>query len=148
MALLRGLFRSLGFDPNDLVIYMRPQTGAEPEEDTKVKKFAELTKFVPRFDELVGASSSDPMLPELKAEFYTAYAMFAVPEWRSIVASVPTKSELERDVPSYSAEKVLAVLTAIQQIDAMMPGTFNSKVCDGSVSQLLERLAQVDTVET
>ena len=37
---------------------------------------------------------------------------------------------------------------AIQQNDAMMPGTFNSKVCDGSVSQLLERLAQVDTVET
>ena len=61
---------------------------------------------------------------------------------------MPTKPELERDTSSYNAEKVLAVLTAIQQIDTMMPGTFNSKVCDGSVSHLLERLAQVGTVET
>ncbi|RAV34496.1 hypothetical protein CWC39_02915 [Corynebacterium heidelbergense] len=34
MPLLRGLFRALGFDPNELVMYVRPQTGAEPEEYT------------------------------------------------------------------------------------------------------------------
>ncbi|WCZ36145.1 hypothetical protein CHEID_02920 [Corynebacterium heidelbergense] len=76
------------------------------------------------------------------------FTKFAVPEWHGIVTSVPTKPELDRDVSSYNAEKSLAVLTAIQQIDTMMPGTFKSKVCDGSVGQLLERLAHVDTVET
>lgn len=147
MILLRGLFRALGLDPNDLVIYMRPQTGAEPEEATQVSKYAELTKFSPRFDELVGVPATDPMLPELKAEFLTAFKEYAVPEWHSVVTTVPTKPELDSAITSYDAVTVLAVLTAVGQIDSMMPGTFISKVRDGSVSQLLERLAHVDTVE-
>lgn len=148
MTLLRGLFRALGFDPNDLVIYMRPETQTEPEVDTKVKKYGELTKFIPRFDELAGVSNSDPTFPELKAEFFADFKMHATPDWQSIVPSVPTSADLERELPSYDAKRVLAALTAIQQIDSMMPGTFKTRVNDGSVSRLLKRLSQVDVAAT
>ncbi|HIW94920.1 MAG TPA: DUF262 domain-containing protein [Candidatus Corynebacterium gallistercoris] len=148
MTLLRGLFRALGFDPNELVIYMRPESEADPEEDTKVKKYVELTKFIPRFDELAGVTSSDPTFPELKAEFFTEFKKHAIPNWQSVVTSVPSTDQLERELSSFDAKRVLAVLTAIQQVDSIMPGTFKARVHDGSLSRLLNRLSQVDVAVT
>ena len=146
MTVLRRLFHYLNIDTDSLVITLRKESSATDEDhDELVRKHAELTKFIPQFEELEGSRASDSDIASLQSEYNEVLAEFARSDWQQFLAdgSYPNVSDPVL-ISQRSIEELLASLSALRQAEAFVPGQFRTACIDGTIAKILQRLEDID----
>lgn len=146
MTVLRRLFHYLDIDTDSLVITLRKESSATDEgHDELVGKHAELTKFIPQFEELEGSRASNSDIASLQSEYNEALAEFARSDWQQFLAdgSYPNVSDPAL-ISQRSIEELLASLSALRQAEAFVPGQFRTACVDGTLAKILQRLEDID----
>lgn len=141
LASLRKLFNHLDLDTDDLVFTLRNNDTAEPEDTVdEPGPFAELTKFLPRMEELASSAATAEDTRDLRDEFTTAFANFIVANPQ---ASLPGKNlpdlETAAFIETATAEDILAALSMMFQVESIMP-QFHRLIAAGTVVQWLTAL--------
>ncbi|MFM1723911.1 DUF262 domain-containing protein [Rhodococcus sp. PAM 2766] len=134
LAGLRKLFNHLDIDTDDLVFTLRNTETVESEKTVdQPGPFAELTKFLPRMEELSSAAATVEDTRDLRDEFTKAFARFTVANPQS---ALPGKNlpDLETDgfIENATAEDILAALSMMFQVEGMMP-QFHRLIASGTV---------------
>lgn len=147
VTVLRRLFHYLNIDTDSLVITLRKESSATDEghDDEPAGKHAELTKFIPQFEELAGSRASDSDIASLQSEYNEALAEFARSDWQQFLAdgSYPNVSDPVL-ISQRSIDELLASLSALRQAEAFVPGQFRTACIDGTIAKILQRLEDID----
>ncbi|MDK4235619.1 DUF262 domain-containing protein [Corynebacterium propinquum] len=147
MTVLRRLFHYLDIDTDSLVITLRKESSARDEgnDDEPTGKHAELTKFIPQFEELEGSRASDSDIASLQSEYNEVLAEFARSDWQQFLAdgSYPNVSDPVL-ISQRSIEELLASLSALRQAETFVPGQFRTACIDGTFAKILQRLEDID----
>lgn len=139
LAVLRKLFDHLDVDTDDLLFTLRNTDAAEPEGEVDDNgPFAELTKFLPEMEELASTAVTDEETRRLRDDFTTVFARFAIPNPQ---AALPGKSlpdlETAGFIENARADNVLAALSLMLQVEAMIPGQFHRLIVAGTIVRWL-----------
>ncbi|ANS29901.1 hypothetical protein R1CP_26265 [Rhodococcus opacus] len=139
LAVLRKLFDHLDVDTDDLLFTLRNTDAAESEGEVDDKgPFAELTKFLPEMGELASTAVTDEETRRLRDDFTTVFARFTIPNPQ---AALPGKSlpdlETAGFIENARADNVLAALSLMLQVEAMIPGQFHRLIVAGIIVRWL-----------
>lgn len=147
MRLIRSLFEHLELDPEDLVFTFRPEKSDadSPNEQVDASPFSPLTKFIDRFDELIGQSVTPEDTLELREEFLRDFDPFQRDEpARDLDGRTLPDFEKPEVVSDCDAEQILAALTTTLQATRIFdPLALHSKITSGVASLWLRRLHQL-----
>ncbi|EKT76864.1 hypothetical protein WSS_A40635 [Rhodococcus opacus M213] len=138
LAVLRKLFDHLDIDTDDLVFTLRNNDSAQPEDTVdEPGPFAELTKFLPRMEELSSSAATEEDTRDLRYEFTHEFAGFTVANPQ---AALPGKNlpdlETEAFIEKATADDILAALSMMFQVEGMMP-QFHRLIASGAVVRWL-----------
>ncbi|WP_137726482.1 DUF262 domain-containing protein [Prescottella subtropica] len=142
LAGLRKLFNHLDIDTDDLVFTLRNTETAEFEETVdEPGPFAELTKFLPRMEELSSAATTVEDTRDLRDEFTQAFIGFTVANPQT---ALPGKNLPDLETAGFiekaTADDILAGLSMMFQVEGMMP-QFHRLIASGTVVRWLTVLA-------
>ena len=138
LAVLRKLFNHLDVDTDDLVFTLRNNDSAQPEDTVdEPGPFGELTKFLPRMEELSSSAATEEDTRDLRYEFTNEFAGFTVANPQ---AALPGKNlpdlETEAFIEKATADDILAALSMMFQVEGVMP-QFHRLIASGAVVRWL-----------
>lgn len=152
IAQLRRFFDGMGIDPEEVALTIRHSA----EDDSQIEDIAEpsgpyadLVKFVPRFEQLSNAeaqgtatSTDDTEVTELIEEFHELFTPHFITTPAKVLGTAPRRFVKDSaKMESVSPDQVLALISGIViETQALDPDALTDAARDGSLAGLLKKL--------
>ena len=153
---LRQLFDQLDLNPDELVFTLRSSRKEASTTDStdeivtapSSSPYVELTKFLPRFEELQGSAPSLGETAEIRQEFRHAFELFSTADPMTALGSRPVMEFEPSIILGSTPEQVLALVQmTLQQEMQIDPGFFHRAILDGRAVAWLGRLGDSRAVQ-
>lgn len=147
VSLMRRFFSHIGLDPEELVITLRSEDPTAPDEgftEPEASPYDELTKFIPRFDEILGLPIEDDLVTEATDEFAQAFEPFRVRDVLGTLGTGVKKFSADPDrLQNASAEQVLALISFVfDEQERADPEALQEAATNGSLTSWVNLLTQ------
>lgn len=149
LGLLRKVCSSIGYDPDEILIYVRPErvdgdATNSTQENAENIPYAELVALKPLIDELVGSNLDEADTADERQELVTAVETYRVEEPKQVLGGVTLQEFInQHDVQSMTAEQAIACLSLFAEMaDLMGQQVWHDAILRGTVSVLLSALEQ------
>lgn len=150
VSLMRRLFNQAGLDTEELVITLRPEesdsdhSADSSRSEDEEAPYEDLTKFLPRFEEIRGLPTGDPLLEETTEEFARTFEPFRDQQPLTTLGTSVRKfcadpNRLEVATPS---ELLALVSSKVDETERVDPEALLEAAADGSLSSWVSRLSQ------
>ncbi len=152
VTLMRRLFAHIDLDPNELIITLQPgfnhHVGAVDEVETDLdseladQPYAELLKFRPLLDELIGSDVHSDQVRDVAEEFLIAFAPFSEPQPHVVLGTSPARFVADEEKMRVAGPEQFAALIGWKSIEAKLldPDAIATAIVDGTLSDWVSRL--------
>ncbi len=144
ISMLRRVCDAIGYDPDEIVIYMRPEASdqdAVGSDDGEVEESPndDLVASKALIDELVGASLTEADTADERANLVQAVSQHTVDNPQELIGGRTVQQFLDQtEAEDITPEQALACLTLYQQISELMGvQVWHNAIVSGEVSTLL-----------
>lgn len=150
IALLRKVGQAIGYDPDEILFYLRPEESksesAEADNAAEPSPYADLVALRPLIEELVGTSLSQAEMSDQIQSLAQAVAQHEVENPSEKIGGRTLQQFLAgTDSSDITAEQALACLVLYQDIAKMMGNqVWHTAILNGEISTLLAALARAE----
>ncbi|MDO5049350.1 MAG: HNH endonuclease family protein [Actinomycetaceae bacterium] len=148
IGLLRKICEKVGYDPYDIVFYLRPEQETSQKSGASVpiedSPYSDLIELIPLISEVEGTQLSQTETLELQNNLSEAVSNHVIEEPQAVIGGKDLGTFLSmHESGDISADQALACLTIYQTMANMMgPKIWHDAMLDGDVSKLLTALTK------
>ena len=144
LTLLRKVCEEIGYDPDEILIYVRPEHG-----DSDVRKpvqeavedvpYAELVALKPLIDELVSSDLGESETADERQELEGAVSLYRINDPKQVLGGLTLQEFFtQHDSQGMSAEQAIACLSLFAEMaDLMGRQVWHDAIIRGKISTLL-----------